>query len=856
LKAQCKNVNFSGKYWPPTNAVDVAMSVKRVLVLWSLVLGCSWQIGLGQEPIADTKSKSAVSLKSPPADWAGEWNSRWRDGGAKLILEQEGDRVWGTYPLYNGRIEGVVNGRELRGQWIEERQSGSFVFLQSRDGNSFSGRFESGEWWTGARSGISEDHRLSVDQSKPELTLKAFMNVMNNIGPGSLDLLGEAALLLEPTSENQESISRLDHAQLLFNVLDRMTFRAWGISRSGPAERPSKVVEQAGSDVELTLEFTEVEGRWYLVPPDPKLLEQTLEAAIKARPSEEEDLRETDMFRSPRASFRNFILGVKSGGYVLNNPALKALNMSEVNELARDREILLLANYLKRTLDRISYVTWQEISDDPASRKPYVHFQHVAGDIVVARYETEEGVLWQFTPDTLRNIRNLYAAMDDMPQADGIRPASAENFYFAMRDQIANRFPRLLNLLGPLELWQWLLLAFFVIGSILTGWLTYLLLGWTLFRPLELQRAEKPITRAIVKWSTIAFLTGLGFLMCDRFLGLPDGVAALVTTIGSVLLVLTIATLLVLAINYLAGRYLSKSDLPGHMRSLVSLAAGVFRVVVIISSFLLLAHLLSIPYQGVIAGLGISGLAVALAAQPTLQNFLSGITLYMDKPVSVGDFCSFGGNQGTIEYIGMRSTRIRTQSRTVVSIPNSEFCNMKLENFAQRDRFLLQTILQLRYETTPDQLRFVLVELRKLLIAHPKILPDPMRVRFVEFGAHSLDIELFGYAHCSSSDEFQAIREDIYLRIMSLINDCGAQFAFPSAVHYSAQDTPSDPLLVQAAEEAVRRWRELGELPFPDFNWQDKAELSRTLDYPPTGSMLSKTMAEPFRSPDKQTAGE
>lgn len=827
------------------------MNVKRVLLAWGLVVGWSWQLGLCQEEIDNTNNKSPVALTNGPANWAGEWNSRWRDGGAKLILEQEGDRVWGTYPLYNGRIEGVVKGRELRGQWIEERQSGSFVFLQSRDGNSFSGRFESGEWWTGARSGISEGNRLAVDQSKPELTLKAFMNVMNNIGPGSLDLLGEAALLLEPTTENQESISRLDHAQLLFNVLDRMTFRAWGISRSGPSERPAKVVRQAGSEVELNLEFTEVDGRWYLVPPDPELLEQTLEAAVKARPSEEEDLRETDLFRSPRATFRNFVLGVKSGGYVLENPALMALNMSEVNEMTRDREILLLANYLKRTLDRISYVTWQEISDDPFSRKPYVHFQHAAGDIVVARYETEDGVRWQFTPDTLRNIRNLYAAMDDMPQAEGIGRVSNESFYFAMRDQIASRSPGLLNLAGPLELWQWFLLAFFVFGSALTGWLTYLLLGWTLFRPLEERRAEKPVSRALVKGSTIGFLTGLGMLLSDRILGLPDSVAAVVTTIGSVLLVLTIGTLLVMLINYMAGRYLAKSDLQGHMRSLVSLAAGVGRVVIIIGSFLLLAHLLSIPYQGVIAGLGISGLAVALAAQPTLQNFLSGITLYMDKPVSVGDFCSFGENQGTIEYIGMRSTRIRTQNRTVVSIPNSEFCNMKLENFNQRDRFLLQTILQLRYETTPDQLRFVLVELRKLLIAHPKVLPDPLRVRFVEFGAHSLDVELFGYILCSTVDEFHAIREDIYLRIMTLINDCGAQFAFPSAVHYSAEDTTSDPERIQAAEEAVRRWREIGELPFPDFNWQDKAELSSTLDYPPTGSMLSKSMADPFRSRDQ-----
>lgn len=824
--------------------LKVVMSWKPILIACWLLHGTSL-VAFGQEQKAGAGKEAEGSPAIPEADWAGEWNSRWRDGGAKLILQQDGDRVWGSYPLYNGRIEAVADGRELRGQWIEERQSGSFVFLQSRDGDSFSGRFESGEWWTGARSRATSSAALAVDQSKPELTLRAFMNAMNNIGPGSMDLLGDAALLLEPGPEFVDGISRLDHAQLLFDVLDRMTFRAWGISRSGLSERPTKEVKQAGTDVSLTLEFTQVDGRWYIVPPTTEVLEQTLEAAVKARPSEEEHLRESDLFHSPRATLRTFILGINTDGYVLNNPALQALNMSEVNELARDREILLLANYLKRTLDRISYVTWQEISDDPFSRKPYVHFQHVAGDIVVARYETEDGVLWQFTPDTLRNIRGLYAAIDEMPQAEGIKASSSESFYFAIRDRISHQAPRLLAVVGPLEVWQWLTLATFVIGSALSGLGLRRFLSWTVFRELEKQRSEKPISNAIVGWSSITFLTGVGLLVSDRFIGLPDDVAAIVRTTGSVFLVLTIASLLVLAISYLANRYLSSPDLPGHIRSVVSLVAGVARVVVVLASFLFLAHLLSIPYQGVIAGLGISGLAVALAAQPTLQNFLSGITLYLDKPVAVGDFCNFGENQGTIEYIGMRSTRVRTVNRTLVSIPNSEFCNMKLENFAHRDRYLLQTMLQLRYETTPDQLRFVLVELRKLLIAHPKIAPEPMRVRFVEFGAHSLDIEVFCYAHCSTVDEFHAIREDVFLRIMSLVGDCGAQFAFPSAVHYSAEDSASDPERVQAAEDAVRRWRENGELPFPDFDWHDKAELSSTLDYPPVGSMLAKSMVDP-----------
>jgi small-conductance mechanosensitive channel len=163
---------------------------------------------------------------------------------------------------------------------------------------------------------------------------------------------------------------------------------------------------------------------------------------------------------------------------------------------------------------------------------------------------------------------------------------------------------------------------------------------------------------------------------------------------------------------------------------------------------------------------------------------------------------------------------------------------MELENFTRRDRFYLSTTLQLRYETTPDQLRYVLAELRKLLIAHPMVLPEPMRVRFREFGAHSLDIELFCYILAADTDGFAAAREDVLLRIMSTVEEAGAQFAFPAIVSYAAKDVGPDPERVRRSEAEVEKWRAAETLPFPDFEWQTKAELSGTLDYPPVGSVL------------------
>jgi small-conductance mechanosensitive channel len=277
----------------------------------------------------------------------------------------------------------------------------------------------------------------------------------------------------------------------------------------------------------------------------------------------------------------------------------------------------------------------------------------------------------------------------------------------------------------------------------------------------------------------------------------------------------------------------------GHEAVLTSLVFGVLRILVIIAGVFLVAEIWSVSYTSVLAGLGIGGLAVALAAQPTLQNMIAGFTLFADSPLSVGDFCRYGDKLGTVEEIGLRSTRIRSRDRTVVSIPNSAFADMQLENFTKRDRILIHATINLRYETTADQLRFVLAELRRLLIAHPKIHPDPARVRFIGFGSHSLDLEVFAYVCTSDYDEYLAIREDVYLRMMELVLKSGTGFAFPSQVNYLTRDHGIDASLTREAEAAVAEWREKSRLPFPDFAPAEIRQHDGRLDYPPKGSSTS-----------------
>ena len=193
------------------------------------------------------------------------------------------------------------------------------------------------------------------------------------------------------------------------------------------------------------------------------------------------------------------------------------------------------------------------------------------------------------------------------------------------------------------------------------------------------------------------------------------------------------------------------------------------------------------------AGLGIGGIAVALAAQKTIENLFGGVAVVSDRPVTVGDFCKFGDRVGTVEDIGLRSTRVRTLDRTLVSIPNSEFSSMVLENFSQRGKVWFHPALNLRRDTRPDQVRSILDAIRRILTEDPKVETGTLPVRFIGAGSYSLDVEVFAYIRTADYDEFLKIQQDLLLRIMDAISAAGTALALPTqaSVFYSDDRQPA-----------------------------------------------------------------
>ena len=257
---------------------------------------------------------------------------------------------------------------------------------------------------------------------------------------------------------------------------------------------------------------------------------------------------------------------------------------------------------------------------------------------------------------------------------------------------------------------------------------------------------------------------------------------------------------LVLLLNRFAERKIQERIGIAHFGESVALLRLARRVgdVLVVSVGLLLA----LAYFGVdptaaLAGLGIGGIAVALAAQKTLENVIGGFSLVFDRALRVGDVLKLGDMIGTVDQIGLRSTRIRTMDRTVVSVPNGQISTLNIETLSERDKFWFRHVVGLRYETTPAQIRSIVKEMRELLARQPEADLDSVRVRFLRLGAFSLDIELFVYFFAPDWNRFLEIQESLLLQVMEIVERAGTEIAFPSQTLHLSDDrvrrvAPSD----------------------------------------------------------------
>lgn len=218
----------------------------------------------------------------------------------------------------------------------------------------------------------------------------------------------------------------------------------------------------------------------------------------------------------------------------------------------------------------------------------------------------------------------------------------------------------------------------------------------------------------------------------------------------------------------------------GPSRSLIPLGSRVAKVAVLAIAAVAVLGGLGYPVASLIAGLGIGGLAVALAAQKTVENLFGAFSIGVDQPFRVGDTVRIEDFTATVERIGLRSTRFRTLDRTIVTIPNGKLADSRIESYTARDRMRFAAVIGVVYGTTEAQMREVLRGFERVLEAHPKLFPEGLSVVLRDLGSSSLNIEVTAQFQTEDVGAFQAIRQEILLQFMNVVERAGTSLAFPT----------------------------------------------------------------------------
>ena len=301
-------------------------------------------------------------------------------------------------------------------------------------------------------------------------------------------------------------------------------------------------------------------------------------------------------------------------------------------------------------------------------------------------------------------------------------------------------------------------------------------------------RAAGSQRRSVLPASARVLLVVIAGRWLMSALPLSLAVRRIFSTVAMLIVIATIARLLMLLTAELERHVLGRiaESNRGAAASLLRLLRRGADLLILFAAVVASLFLFGIDPTPALAGLGVGGIAVALAAQKTLENVIAGASIIFDQAVRVGDFLKMGEVQGTVDHIGLRSTRIRTLDRTVVSVPNGQIANVSLETVSARDKFWFHHVVGLVYETTSQQLHQVVDGIRQLVTEHPLAEIPSVRVRFIRLGAFSLDVDVVVYLQARDWNHFLELQEQLLFAITEIISRAGTSIAFPSQTTYVA----------------------------------------------------------------------
>jgi len=516
-----------------------------------------------------------------------------------------------------------------------------------------------------------------------------------------------------------------------------------------------------------------------------------------AAPADPQELgRET-----PRGTVIGFVRASQSENYDVAvqyfEPRRRA-SLEPERELAQQLLEILNARF-RSSLDSITNDPMGRQENEPPRDQIVVGAAHgfESFPLYLVREDVGHGAkVWLISRQTLDQVPEVY---------DSLRFA-----------QLEKRLPKFLvkaRFLG-MPLWQWISILLFAPVALLLGWFVALIvrlgsqrirraLGLVPLQPEPLRRfGPTAVLGAVIVHYYFVYVIGASILYREYYRDL---------------LLILLAFALYWAITkltyWLSLRVWNRLTDRGMYaeRSLVSLIRRVLDVAIFfVIALVVFKNVLNWNLTAALAGLGIGGLAIGLGAQKTFENMMGGISILTDRALLVGDVCKIGDQRGMVEDIGLRSTKLRTEERTLVSIPNGTVATAILENFRLRDKILFRQTVRLRYDLTPDHVRYVSEQLRQVLTGHPKVDAGSARVRLLKLGENAIEMEIYAYILTREYREFLAVQEDLILQAMDVLENSGAAVAVPGQTTMVTRDSWIDPQKAAAAQKAMDKSRDPG----------------------------------------------
>jgi len=485
--------------------------------------------------------------------------------------------------------------------------------------------------------------------------------------------------------------------------------------------------------------------------------------------------------------------------------AMQTFDLSEIPATARDRVGIEIVLQAQEILDRIYLPDLEDVPGDPAgdytapAQGTELPSQWIlpGTSLIIARQDTgEQSGQYLFSASTVSRIPSDYEIIKALPlQAD--RGEDLYSYYiYTPGDLVAPRWYEYI-LKGPdwpkrtfagQAYWQWLALALLSAFYIMALGL-YARWRRSSDTP-EDEPRDKNWTRVVAP-AVVILAANLFRSLCENDINITGPLMQAIATATSAGVWAASAWLTYQALQLLYDWTLSKTTITSGGLDSSLLRTG-FRVVSFAISTLIVGYgatRVGIPIYGVVAGLGVGGLAIALAAQPTIENLIGGIILYADRIVRVGDFCQFDDLSGTVEEIGIRSTRIRALDRTLITIANADLAKRKITNFSQRDVFLFRHKLGLTYETDNNTILGLIAAIRERLEAHPAVLAQPLRVRLVEYGDFAINLDVYANVAAFDMNAFLAVQEELLIDIRAIIDAHGSDLALPASQVYLKEES-------------------------------------------------------------------